>query len=102
MDSGEDNFEPGGARLKMVVPAKVAASIIGVGGASVKQICHQCAVRVQVDQIPVPCGRGMSEQAVLLSGMAGAVQNALPLVFEHIAFNTAEMELYVWVSFSNS
>lgn len=102
MCSGEDNVEAGGARLKLVVPAKVAASIIGVGGASVKQICHQCAVRVQVDQSPVPCGRGWTEQAVLLSGMAGAVQSALPLIFEHIALIAAEKDLYAWAAYSNT
>lgn len=102
MCSGEANVEPGGARLKLVVPAKVAASIIGVGGASVKQICHQCAVRVQVDQSPVPCGRGVTEQAVLLSGMGGAVQSALPLVFEHVALIAQEKDLYAWAAHSNA
>merc|ERR1740121_42791 len=102
MSSGEtEPVDAGDARLKLVVPAKVSASIIGVGGRSVKQICHQCAIRVLVDHSSVPCGKGMSEQAVMLHGTCGAVQSALPLVFEHIILLSQDKDFHAWAQHSN-
>merc|ERR1711920_961729 len=38
VSSGEAMVEPGGSRLKLVMPSKAAAAVIGAGGQTVKQI----------------------------------------------------------------
>jgi len=102
MPSGDDNNEVGAVRMKLVMPAKAAASVIGVGGANVKAICAQCSVRIQVDQSPVPCGGGSTEQAVLCCGNAAQVQSSLPLILQHVAMIAAEKDILTWAATSNA
>jgi len=85
VSAGEENIEPGSSRMKLVLPSKAAAAVIGPGGATVKLIRQQCGVRTAVDMNSVPCGGGHNEQAVLLSGATNSLQNAFPIVLEQVA-----------------
>merc|ERR1712157_638293 len=88
--------------MKLVMPSKGAAAIIGVGGATVKQIRQQCNVRVNVDMNTVPCSGVVFEQAVLLSGASVQIQQALPLVLEQLSQLAAEKGLNGWAAHSNA
>merc|ERR1712072_1511364 len=95
-------IEPGGSRMKFILPSKAAAAIIGVGGATVKQIRQQCGVKVSVDMNTVPCSGGLFEQAVLLSGPSTSLQQAFPIILEQVAQLAVEKGLSTWASHSNA
>jgi len=102
MGSGDDHCDKGCLRMKLILPAKAAASVIGVGGQSVKHITTQCNVRIQVDHTPIPAGPGGSEQALLLAGTLTACQNTLPHILEHVGLIATEKDLVAWAAHTNT
>jgi ribosomal protein S3 len=100
--AGETNVESGGAALKLVIPAKAAAAVIGVGGAAVKELRQQSGVRLSVDPNPVPCIPEMAEQAVLVMGSFAAVNMALSAVVQQVAEVSAEPWFESWGLASNA
>lgn len=102
MASGEGPCDKGCVRMKMVLPAKAAASVIGVGGNSVKQICTMCNVRIEVDHNPVPAGCGATEQALMLCGTAQNAQSALPHILDHVHLIASEKDIGSWAAHTNA
>jgi ribosomal protein S3 len=98
--AGEGGVESGGAALKLVIPAKAAAAVIGVGGQTVKQLRQQSGVRLSVDTNPVPCTAEMAEQAVLIMGTFSAVNLALSTVMQQVAEVSAERWFEIWATSS--
>merc|ERR1712232_1143539 len=88
-----DAQAPGGCTVKLVVPAKAAAAIIGVGGQTVKNIKAHCGVRVSIDMNKFPCADGVSEQGILLGGSAEGVCAAIPAVLDQVAILASERGL---------
>lgn len=106
VSAGESGIEPGGCRIKLVLPSRAAAGVIGVGGAQVKEIRQQYGVRTIVDMNTVPCGAGLFEQAVLMCGTSANVQRALPIILDQVAQMAAEKDLEStvvnWATHSNA
>jgi len=102
VSAGEPNLEPGGARVKVVVPAKAAAGVIGAGGANITAIQQQTGCRINIDMNFVPCGETGKEQAILLSGQLKAVCLGLSSVFAEVAKLNSERWFRRWASHSNA
>jgi len=100
--AGEAAVENGGAALKLVIPAKAAAAVIGVGGQTVKQLRQQSGVRLSVDTNPVPCIAEMAEQAVLVMGSFAAVNHALSAILQQVAEVSGEPWFESWAMSSNA
>jgi len=102
VSSGDRNVEMGGARLKVIVPAKAAAGVIGKGGQNISIIETQTGCRIMVDMKFVPCGETGKEQAVLLCGQLTAVCMALSSVFAEVAKLNTERWFQRWANRSNA
>merc|ERR1712107_236116 len=96
------NVEPGYAHVKLVVPRRAAAAVIGPGGQSVKQLRAQTGVRLHVDMTPIACGDLVSEQAISLYGPLAGMQTALAAVATEVANFATEPWFPVWANHSNS
>merc|ERR1719277_2067815 len=99
---GEGVVDGGGASLKLVVPAKAAAAIIGVGGQTVKQLRQQCGVRLTVDTNAIACTPEMAEQAVLVSGSFAGINTALQTILTQVSEVSGEHWFEAWSSTSNA
>mmetsp|Transcript_874 Transcript_874/g.1616 ORF Transcript_874/g.1616 Transcript_874/m.1616 type:complete len:244 (+) Transcript_874:1-732(+) len=100
--SGETNVPPGDARVKLVVPKRVAAAIIGPGGQNVKQIKVQTGVHVHVDPNSIPCMEGISEQGVCLAGQLSSIHGALGHIIGELANFSCEPWFEAWAAHSNT
>jgi len=76
--SGGEEVEYGNARLKLIVPARAAAAIIGPGGQNVREITNQSNAKINVDMNSIPLTAAMAEQALALGGPIPNVCSALP------------------------
>merc|ERR1711865_766730 len=99
---GESPAADGGATLKLVIPAKAAAAVIGIGGAQVKQLRQQCAVRLSVDTNYIPCAGEAAEQALLLSGGFAGVNEALQTILALVSEVSSEHWFEHWASSTNA
>merc|ERR1711971_701047 len=99
---GDLSAEMGAARVKLIVPSKSAASIIGVGGQSAKMLKMNHMCDVSEDRNDIPCLGQVTEQAVLLSGQIASVQSALPEVLSHVARFRQDGWFRNWASHSNA
>jgi len=100
--SGETNIPLGDARVKLVVPKRAAAAIIGPGGQTVKQIKMQTGIYVHVDTNSLPCADGMPEQGVCLAGPLTSLQAALSQVVAEVANFCGEPWFEAWAAHSNT
>jgi len=101
LSSGEKNVAPGDVRVKLVVPKKAAAAVIGTGGQQVKDIKAMTGIRISVDVNSLPCGdQRLHEQALCLIGPCSSVQPALEVVVREVANLLPEPWFESWASFS--
>lgn len=100
--SGEQSVPPGDARVKIVVPKRAAAAIIGPGGQNVKQLKVQAGIHVHVDANSIPCGYAVSEQGVCLAGPVASMQMAISQVVAEVANCCCEPWYEVWAAHSNA
>jgi len=99
---GDMDVQQGEARVKLVVPKRAAAAIIGPGGQMVKQIKVQTGVRVHVDMNPVPCMDQLFEQAIILAGKFEGIQSALYQVVTEVSNFSREDWFQPWAEYSNT
>jgi len=101
LSSGEKHVAPGDARVKLVVPKKAAAAVIGTGGQQVKDIKAMTGIRVSVDVNSLPCGdERLHEQALCLIGPCSSLQPALEVVVREVANFLTEPWFESWASSS--
>lgn len=100
--SGGDEVEYGSARLKLIVPARAAAAIIGPGGQNVREITNQSNAKINVDMNSIPLTAAMAEQALALGGPIANVCSALPLILDYIAEFAPEKWFKGWIVSSNA
>lgn len=101
MSSGDENVEMNGARVKLIVPAKAAAGVIGAGGRNISIIQTQTGVRINIDSNFIPTGKTGKEQAILLSGEWSSVCLALPSVLAEVSKLSSERWFQRWACHSS-
>jgi len=99
---GDVNIEPGGARLKVVIPSQCVLALIGPGGERLQSLQGATGISVYIDstQIP-PDGSGIAEQVVALNGPLAGLHTAVPIVAECIAQHIGEPWFASWATSSN-
>jgi len=102
MSAGDPAVEPGSAAVKLVVPRRAAAAIIGPGGQTVKQLRAETGIKLHVDMTQIPCGETLSEQALCLYGPLSGMQSAIGAVVNEVAHFVNEPWFDTWANHSNS
>lgn len=101
--SGEIDIPPGDARIKLVIPKRAAAAVIGSGGNQVKALKASTGIRISIDTNSVPCGSsGIMEQALCLIGPLNCMQPAIELVAKEVGNFTTECWFHTWANHSNA
>lgn len=100
--SGEVNVAPGDVAVKLVVPKRAAAAIIGPGGQNVRQIKAETGIRISVDVNTIPCGDRAAEQAVFVCGPFTNIHTALNHVIMEVANFGKEPWFQSWAAHSNA
>lgn len=100
--NGEEDVPHGEGRLRIVVPTKSAASVIGKGGSTIAHIRAITKLYVHVDTAKVPPDAGpLSEQIVSLSGPLVGLQDGLATILEHVFEMVGEPWFAAWASSTN-
>eukprot|EP00931_Biecheleriopsis_adriatica_P003900 TRINITY_DN10564_c0_g1_i1.p1 TRINITY_DN10564_c0_g1~~TRINITY_DN10564_c0_g1_i1.p1 ORF type:complete len:979 (-),score=249.30 TRINITY_DN10564_c0_g1_i1:14-2950(-) len=103
LSSGEANVMSGDARLKLVIPKRAAAAVIGPGGQQVRHIKATFGIRVSVDTNSLPCGDpNILEEALCLIGPLNSVGSALEVVVRETANLIHEPWFNAWANYSNA
>lgn len=97
---GDQSVEPGGGRLKLVVPMSTAKAIIGRGGENIRELRTSYGVVAHIEEQALPNGDTM-EQLVSLKGTSQACANAVPWLVEKMLTSVSEPWFMSWV-FSSS
>lgn len=101
---GDSFFEPGGARMRLVIPARSTAAVIGPGGKIVGQIRSETKLHVHIETAVVPPGSllEITEQVVSFDGPLGGIQPALMHMARILSQFQAEAWFARWAAHSNS
>jgi len=97
---GETDVEPGGARVKLVVPRLAATAVIGKGGSNIKSLRAQTGIHVHVEEAPVGVNE-LAEQVVSLRGSLSGVQEAFPIIGEKVNALIEEPWFGTWAASSH-
>jgi len=98
-----DPYVPNGdAHVKLVVPTRAAAAIIGPGGKSVKALKANAGIHVHIDATTLPCTPAVSEQGVCIAGPVASMQMALGQIVGEVAKCCKEPWFEAWASHSNA
>merc|ERR1711920_104074 len=98
----DSNVEPGGARVKLLVPGRSASSILGPDGDMIRQLQPVTGLTMHVDPLSSSMNGGdLAEQIISLSGPLPGVQAALPLIAEHVVAFVGERWFPAWAALSN-
>jgi len=103
VSGGDTHVEPGGCRLRIVVPFMAAAAIIGPRGLTVKQVREQSGMHVHIEEATIPPGppTEISEQVVSLSGPLQGAYMALTMIAEVLIQLSTEVWFEAWANHSN-
>ncbi|CAE8582864.1 unnamed protein product, partial [Polarella glacialis] len=103
LSSGELNVPPGDVRIKLVIPKRAAAALIGPGGQQVKHIKASTGIRISIDEHSMACGDpSVMEEAVCLIGPANSAKPALEAVVRETANCLSEPWFSAWANHSNA
>lgn len=102
LTSDGPDLDGGGARVKLAVPARAAAAIIGPKGEAVKQLKMLTGISCSIDLQTVPPGirDDLAEQAVVLLGPLSEMHIALSTVSNHVTQLAVEHWYPRWVAHS--
>merc|ERR1740123_1070493 len=84
VSSGERQLAMGQAAVKIIIPSRVAPTIIGPGGRTQQIIRAKTGVSIRVDHYPIPCG-STTEQGACLFGPLSGIQASLGQVLTEMA-----------------
>merc|ERR1712128_352380 len=99
LSCGEQDIQFGHACIKMLVPARAAAGVIGPGGENVRQLNEVCGVTTDVDKSSIPCTKDMAERGICLAGSIEQVCSAATEVKAQASLPQVQAsELLVWIS----
>lgn len=99
--AGEVEVEPGGARLKFLMPAYAVESFLGPNGEGIQNLQEETAVHIDLEQPGTTDVYDVSEQVVSMSGPLPGIQTALRTVIGHIGSMVTEPWFPVWATHSH-
>lgn len=103
LSGGEPGVAPGEARVKVLVPYRAAAAIIGPAGSQVMSMRQQSGMHIHVEDLStLGPPTDVSEQIVSVSGPCEGVSLALSLIFEQVAALSGEPWFETWASHNHT